>query len=196
MKGQRILFRIIALCAVVFMNACASTTLTSVWKDESYQGGPLRRILIIGVDQNQEMKRLLENEFSRQLKAREVDAVPSYSVLPEDTILTREMIDAKIKELRIDTVLITTLLDVKEVEAYTSPTFFAPGGFYGYYMECCYSVTSGYNVDIETRIFDANHDTLIWSARSVTALERAPEKSIQSYITAIVSELQNKRLLK
>ena len=54
---------------------------------------------------------------------------------------------------------------------------------------------SGYNVEIETRIFDAHYDTLIWSALSATVLEPAPEKTIQSYIAAIVSELQNKKLL-
>jgi hypothetical protein len=141
------------------------------------------------------MKKLLENEFVLQLKANGLDAVPSHTVLPEDTILEKEMIIAKISELRIDSVLITTLVDVKETEAYESSTFFAPTGFYGYYMQCCYSVMSGYDVEIETRLFDAHYDTLIWSALSATVLERAPEETIQSYIASIVSELQNKKLL-
>ena len=195
MKGQKILFSVIALCTALLMNACATTALTSVWKNETYQGGPLRKILIIGVDRNQGMKKLLENEFVLQLKANGIDAVPSHTVLPEDTILEKEMIAAKISELRIDSVLITTLVDVKETEAYEAPTFFAPTGFYGYYMQCCYSVMSGYNVEIETRIFDAHYDTLIWSALSATVLEPAPEKTIKSYIAAIVSELQNEKLL-
>jgi hypothetical protein len=177
------------------MNACATTELTSVWKNETYQGGPLRKVLIIGVDRNQEMKRLLENEFVLQLKTKGIDAVPSHTVLPEDTILEKEMITAKINELRIDSVLITTLVDIKETEAYESPTFYAPTGFYGYYMQCCYNVMSGYNVEIETSIFDAHYDTVIWSAHSATVLDTAPGKTIQSYIAAIVSELQNQKLL-
>lgn len=195
MKERKVLCSIILVLSVIFINACATTALTSVWKNETYQGGPLRKILIIGVDRNQGMKRLLENEFVLQLKAKGIDAVPSHSVLPEDTILEKEMITAKISELRIDSVLIATLVDVKETEAYESPTFFAPTGFYGYYMQCCYSVMSGYNVEIETRIFDAHYDTLIWSALSATVLEPAPGKTIQSYIAAIVSELQNQKLL-
>lgn len=195
MKGRKVLCTIILVLSVTFINACATTALTSVWKNETYQGGPLRKILIIGVDRNQEMKRLLENEFVLQLKAKGVDAVPSHTVLPEDTILEKEIINTKISELRIDSVLIATLVDVKEAEAYESPTFFAPTGFYGYYMECCYSVMSGYNVEIETRIFDAHYDTLIWSALSATVLDSAPGKTIQSYIAAIVSELQNQKLL-
>jgi hypothetical protein len=183
------------MLSVIFMNACATTALTSVWKNETYEGGPLRKILIIGVDRKQETKILLENEFALQLKAKGIDAVPSHTVLPEDTILEKEMITAKISELRIDSVLIATLVDVKETEAYESPTFFAPTGFYGYYMQCCYNVMSGYNVEIETRIFDAHYDTLIWSALSATVLDPAPGKTIQSYIAAIVSELQNQKLL-
>jgi hypothetical protein len=195
MIQKKVLFSIIIVLSVIFINACATTELTSVWKNEAYQGGPLRRILIIGVDRNQEMKKLLENEFVLQLKAKGIDAVPSHTVLPEDIILEKEMITAKISELRIDSVLITTLVDVKETEAYESSTFFAPTGYYGYYMQCCYNVMSGYNVEIETRIFDAHYDTLIWSALSATVLERALEETIKSYIASIVSELQNGKLL-
>jgi hypothetical protein len=195
MKGRKVLCSIILVLSLTVINACATTALTSVWKNETYQGGPLRKILIIGVDRKQETKILLENEFALQLKAKGTDAVPSHSVLPEDTILEKEMITAKISELRIDSVLIATLVDVKETEAYESPTFFAPTGYYGYYMQCCYNVMSGYNVEIETRIFDAHYDTLIWSALSATVLERAPEETIKSYIASIVSELQNGKLL-
>jgi hypothetical protein len=195
MKGRKVLCSIILALSVTFIHACATTALTSVWKNETYQGGPLRKILIIGVDRKQETKILLENEFALQLKAKGIDAVPSHTVLPEDTILEKEMITAKISELRIDSVLIATLVDVKETEAYESSAFFAPTGYYGYYMQCCYNVMSGYNVEIETRIFDAHYDTLIWSALSATVLERAPEKTIKSYIASIVSELQNGKLL-
>jgi hypothetical protein len=195
MTQKKVLLSIIMMLSVIFINACATTELTSVWNNEAYQGGPLRKILIIGVDRNQEMKKLLENEFVLQLKANGIDAVPSHTVLPEDSMLEKEMITAKISELRIDSVLITTLVDVKEAEAYESPTFFAPTGYYGYYMQCCYNVMSGYNVEIETRIFDAHYDTVIWSALSATVLEPAREESIKSYIAAIVSELQNEKLL-
>ena len=107
MKGRKVLCSIILVLSVIFMNACATTELTSVWKNETYQGGPLRKILIIGVDRKQETKILLENEFVLQLKAKGIDAVPSHTVLPEDTILEKEMITAKISELRIDSVLIS-----------------------------------------------------------------------------------------
>ena len=195
MTQKKVLFSIVIVLSVIFINACATTELTSVWKNEAYQGGPLRKILIIGVDRNQEMKKLLENEFVLQLKAKGIDAVPSHTVLPEDSILEKEMIIAKISELRIDSVLITTLVDVKETEAYESPTFFAPTGYYGYYMQCCYNVMSGYNVEIETKIFDAHYDTVIWSALSATVLKPAPEETIKLYIASIVSELQNGKLL-
>ena len=118
MTQKKVLFSIVIVLSVIFINACATTELTSVWKNEAYQGGPLRKILIIGVDRNQEMKKLLENEFVLQLKAKGIDAVPSHTVLPEDSILEKELITAKISELRIDSVLITTLVDVKETEAY------------------------------------------------------------------------------
>jgi hypothetical protein len=40
-----------ALLSVVglLLSGCASTTLQSAWFDSSYQGGPLKRILVVGV---------------------------------------------------------------------------------------------------------------------------------------------------
>ena len=98
MKERKVLCSIILVLSVTFINACATTALTSIWKNETYQGGPLRKVLIMGVDRNQEMKRLLENEFVLQLKATGIEAVPSHTVLPEVTILEKEMINAKISE--------------------------------------------------------------------------------------------------
>ena len=186
---------IILAISIIFMDACSTTELKSVWKNEAYQGSPIRKILIIGVDRNQEVKQLLENEFALHLKAKGINAVPGHTVRPGDAIIEREMISAKISELRIDSVLISTLIDVQETEAYESPTFYAPTGFYGYYMQCCYNVMSGYYVEIETRLYDAGSDTLLWSALSATVFERAREETIQSYIAAIVTELQKTKLL-
>lgn len=44
-----LLYGFLALVPSVIMNSCATTELTSVWKDSSYQGGPIKKILIIGV---------------------------------------------------------------------------------------------------------------------------------------------------
>jgi len=61
MKGFFIRFFVII--ALVIIAACAPTTLKSVWRDDAYHGGHLKKVLIIGVDRNVTVKALLEDEF-------------------------------------------------------------------------------------------------------------------------------------
>src|SRR5512135_1558724 len=101
-----------AVFALMIMSACTTTALTSVWRDSAYRGGPLKKVLIIGVFKSPSVKRFFEDEFTRQLKARGVEVVPSYTVFPEeDEILSKETIVDKIKELKMDSVLVTRVVD-------------------------------------------------------------------------------------
>ena len=120
------------------LNSCSTTALTAVWKDSAYQGGPMKKVLVIGVFKEQNIKRFFEDEFARQLKPRGVDAVPSYTVFPEEDILDKTTITEKMKELKMDSVLVTRVADVEDVTGYdTYPTHVDPGGdFYDYYVMC------------------------------------------------------------
>jgi hypothetical protein len=179
------------------MSSCATTVLTSVWKDSAYQGGPLKKILIIGVFREQNMKRYFEDEFARELKAKGVDAVPSYSVFPEEDVLNKEIIVEKIRELKMDSVLVTRVVDVRDASGYeTYPTNVSPGNFYDYYVMCCQTtVTTGYVVMLETKIFEEKYDKLLWSATSESSLQRYREDTLQSFISAAIEALHDKNLV-
>jgi len=189
----------LTMVSLVIMISCATTELTSVWKDSSYQGGPIKKILIIGVFKEGNLKRYFEDEFARQLKTRGVDAVPSYTIFPEEDVLDKETITSKIKELKMDSVLITRVMDVTDVSGYeTYPTHVDPGGtFYDYYVLCCQTVVSvGYVVVMETRIFEEKYDKLIWSASSETSLQRSREYTFKSFIQTMINDLSYRHLIR
>jgi len=198
MKRNNLLVGLLSLILSVSMSSCATTALTSVWKDSTYQGGPLKKILVIGVFRETDIKKYFEDEFARELKASGVDAVASYTVFPEEDILNKETITEKIKELKMDSVLVTRVIDVRDVSGYeTYPTHVNPGGdFYNYYVMCCQTtVMSGYVVMLETRIFEEKYDKLLWSATSESSLQRYREDTIQSFISAAIRDLHNKNLV-
>ncbi len=188
---------ILPIICFVFLNACASTTeFNSVWKDETYQGGYLKKVLIIGVAKKSEVRRYFEEIFAQQLRTRGVDAVPSNIVLPESGMLKKETIIAKVNELKIDSVLVTKLVSVKDIGTYeTSPTYVSGGGYYGYYSQSYQTVSLGRNVVLITRIFDAKSEKLIWSALSETVLEGSPESVLDSFISAIMQRLEEGKLI-
>ncbi len=195
---RKILFCICALISMTILNSCATTSLTTVWKDNTYKGGPLKKVLIIGVFNSQNMKKFFEDEFVRQLKNEGIDAVPSYTLFPEETILDKEMIVDKIKELRMDSVLITRVVDVTDAGGYeTYPTRVDPGGdFYDYYVMCCQTAVSvGYVVVLETRLFEEKYDKVIWSALSETSLQRTVEATMMSFIPAAIENMHYNHLI-
>jgi hypothetical protein len=169
-----------------------------VWKDSAYHGGPIKKVLVIGVFKEQNIKRFFEDEFARQLKPRGVDAVPSYTIFPEEDILDKTTITEKMKELKMDSVLVTRVADVEDVTGYdTYPTHVDPGGdFYDYYVMCCETTVSlGYVVVLETKIFEGKYDKLIWSALSETSLQRSREYTVKLFIETAIKDLHVKRLI-
>jgi len=187
----------IAIIFIIITTSCATTTLRFVWKDSAYKGSHLNKILIIGVDRNPIVQGLLENEFVEQLKTRGIVAVPSRTISDEGEILDRETLLKKINELGIDSVLVTRVRDVKDAGRYETYPYIAEDNFYAYYLVCCESVSIGRDIFIETKIFDAKYDKLIWSALSETILEGPSLKySIESFVTTVIKDLHDEKLLR
>jgi hypothetical protein len=199
------------------MTSCATTTLTSVWKDGQFRSGSIKKAIVIGVSQKPAIRRLFEDEFARQLKTRGIEAIPGYTISQSDQIPDKDSILSKVKELQADAVLITRLIDKKAIETYYPPQRtrsvsqipppYVSGStppeqywvWYNYYNQCyqCED-TPGYRVQnelvsLETNIYDAKTDKLIWSALSDTFLETLDSginaRTIKSFIRVIMKRL-------
>jgi hypothetical protein len=190
----------------MILAACATTEIKTVWIDGSYKGGPLLKILVMGLAKDQTIKRLYEDEFVNQLKAHGVQAVPSYSVIPQEKMGDENYISEKGKELGIDAALVTRLVDRKTIQTYYPPeTFYTPApyyrGWHGYYRSSYdYMVSPGYiatdeAVVLETNIYSMQTNQLIWSALSETFLEGSSKKLIQSLVQKLISDMAAKDLL-
>ena len=194
----------IVLAGALLVTACASTQLTSVWKEPSYQGRPAK-IMVIGVAKKPQLRRLFEDEFVTQLKAHGTDAIASYTVLPDLQKDDKDAIAAKVKELGADSVIVTRLVDKKTVKVYVPGTVYAPPpyygswpAYYGYGYNNMYSpgYTSEYeNAVVETNLYDASNEKLIWSTLSDTMLGDDTDELIKSYIEVNVNALAYNKLL-
>jgi hypothetical protein len=189
----------------VLITACATTKLTSAWKDPSYQGQP-RKIMVIGVAKKPVNRRIFEDEFVRRLKTRGTDAVASYTLMPDEMQNDRTVIAAKMKEQNDDAVLISRLASKKTVHTYVPGTASYPPSYYGnwrdYYGYGSQAVyTPGYTAEdeyaiMETNLFDAGNGNLIWSASSETELRGSDQNQIKSYIGVMVNAMIEQNLLR
>lgn len=189
----------------MLVTACAATKLTLAWKDPSYQRQP-RKIMVIGVAKKPLNKRIFEDEFVRQFKARGTNAVASYTVMPDVKQGDHAVIAAKMKEQGADAVLISRLASKKTVHTYVPghvtypPSYYGNWrDYYGYGTQAVY--TPGYTFEdeyalMETNLYDAGNDKLIWSASSETEIRGSDQNQIISYIGVMVNAMADQKLLR
>jgi len=196
-------FGVLLLGAALF-TACATTQINATWKDPSYQARPAR-IMVIGVAKNPLNRRLFESAFAKQIRSLGTDAIASYTVLPDKQQDDQLAIAAKVKELRADAVLVTRLVSKKTVKMYVLGTPYYPPlyygtwpDYYGYGYRYMYSpgyVTESEYAIIETNLYEAENDKLIWAASSETVLSDSDEGLIKSYIGIMVKTMVKSGLL-
>ena len=189
------------------LSACASTTVTAVWRDDAYAGMPHKALVILVSDQPVIM-RVFEDDFARQLKARGVEAVPGYSLLPMDRKLDKDEIAAATEKMNADTLFMTRLVDKQSYETYYPGSVYAshagpPGyGWRDSYARgyTSYQATPGYTVQqnilyIETQLYDVKTGNLIWSVMTKTVVEDFKESEVRAFVKVIMKNLTKKGLL-
>ena len=197
-------FKVLASAVVITqLAACSTTYISSLWKDPTYQVKP-HKIMIIGIAKSAANKRTLEDDFAKQIKLQGTDAVSSYAILPDDKDGNKNAIAAKMKEQGADAVLITRIANRKTVytnllEVYAPPQSYRT--WQNYYEYGYGNITSPNNVEetkyavMETNMYDAGNDKLIWSASSETEITGTDQKFIKSYVKVIVKSMTKQKLL-
>ncbi len=197
-KIKLFLYNILLIILAVTGHSCADNALKSEWFDHTFQGSPLKKLLVIGIFYSPEEKHFFEEEVKRQLALRNIHVVPSHTLFEEEILPTKEELSKAVREQKTDFVLIARLVKVTEVGTYyeslTEPN---PENLYGYYVRCCQTpVSAGRNIMIETKVFEAPSDKLIWSVISDTVLEESFEKTAESFVSTIIKGLYNRKLIK
>jgi hypothetical protein len=144
-------------------------------------------------------RRIFEDEFVLQLKTRGTNAIASYTVLSDNQQDDREAIAAKVKELGADSILITRLVSKKIVQTYVPATHYFPPPYYGSWPDYYgygyrYMYTPGYIAEdeyavIETNLYEAKNDKLIWAASSETGILGSETNLIQGYVGIMVKNM-------
>jgi hypothetical protein len=207
--------RAVATCALLAgltlgPGGCASTRITAAWSDPAYPGPPFRRILVVGVTPESAVRRVFEDEFVRALQGAGVEAVASYTLLPEDGPAALERLKDAVEHERADGVLVTRVVGVDRRTEY-SPGYVtaAPGiawshSLYGYYGAAWAfyepPVVREYEVvTLETNLWEARNPRddghLVWSVSTETFAPEDTRKETEELATILIRELRQRGLL-
>ncbi len=166
---------------IALAGACSpSSQITGSWKNNNIQV-QYDNIMVAGLTQNINAKSTIENDLRMSLTAKGVTVVKSMDAFPPSYAkdVSKEDMMNKIRHQGADAILTVTLVDKKNESRYIPGTYgYTPmpmyGRFWGYYSYWGPTMYSPgyYSQDkvyyMETNVYDANTEELVWSAESET----------------------------
>lgn len=191
----------------ILLSSCASTSLTTAWHDQSYSGNnSLGDVLVIAVTEQETSRRLYEDGFVAKFAESGVRGIPSYSLQISEIEPTRQAVQTAVDMANARFVLITRHLSTDKKQHYRppEPIYIDPyySSVYRYYPMAYREVrySPGYNytvttVSIESNLYDAQTEKLIWSAQSKSVDPKMSKAYFDGLINVFAKDLQNKKLL-
>jgi len=153
-------------------------------------------------------RRFLEDEFVRQLSKKGVDAVAAYQSFGDSVPKDKETIEAKLKELGADSLMITRLVDRRTEERYAPGTNYAVNtayyrswpGYYGatyttVYTNPGYMVTDQYAI-AESNLYSVETEGLVWAINTDTWLNDPAVPLLKGYVKVVTNAMLDDDIIK
>lgn len=181
MRDFKIFSQFTAFVMLTLFMACTppATKFTSIWKDETYQIRP-EKVLVISAFKIPSNRTLFEDDFVKALKDRGIDAVASYTVMPQPVVTDKEAIAAQAKAVGADTVLINSPLKSAQNEIQ-----FSGGELFGEVY-----------IHTQTYVYDMKSNRMVFGASAETWLQKKKPYAdqIQSYTKDLLNIMSQHKL--
>jgi len=194
---------------------CASSTkMLSSTTTPDFRPKTVKKVFVVGVAQNDGLRRLYEDSFVTSLQRDKYDGDVSYRRIPdpEPKKIDKDALSAALVKDGFTHVLVTRLVSVEDRETYVPPTTMAVGvgygGYGGYYggwypymsMSYGYVTSPGYTtvdrvVCLETNLYDLATQKLIWTGQTQSWVDTKTEETIRQVIYAVISDLRAKKAI-
>jgi hypothetical protein len=182
----------LALTAALALSACVSTSLVDHWKDATYGGPALHKVLVVGVQKDQGRRRVWEDSMVAALGRQGVQAEASYQVFPDQAPAPEQLTGMATRD-GFDGVAATHFVMASEHTRIYGDGFGYPygygwrgRGFWGPPYGPPYA-ESETRADYQTDVFtvDATGGKLIWSGVT-RSLDPSSTKSVTDEISQVL----------
>lgn len=194
------IFTLILLCLIAV--SCASTSLVQSWKRPENEKN-YHHLMIIGISDSQQTRRIYENHFVAELKKKKIAATPSYTLISSKQNINRETVLKAIKGTTIDAVVVTYLVSADEqVTHFDSPL---NPSYSGTPDDNLISATlisnrgrtsSSEIIGLKNDLYDVQSKALVWSAQTKTVAPESIDHAITEVTQLLIKQLFNDNLLK
>jgi len=202
------------LTILTFAVSCApSTQITGSWKNEDAGIASIDKILVTALTGRVAARQAVEDDLAAALERQGYTTIKSMSVLPptftDDATPNREELLSRIRDTGADAILTVALIDEETESRYVPGTYgYAPyprfgyyGTFWGYYnMWYPILFDPGYYEEdkvyfIETNLYDARSEQLLWSAQSESTNPRSLPAFAEDFSQVVVAQLEKDDIL-
>jgi hypothetical protein len=182
---------LLGIAWLLCLSGCVSTSLIDRWKDASFSGPPLHKVLVVGVQKDEGRRRVWEDGMVAALAHQGVDGVPSYRVFPTKAPTPDELAGTASRE-GFDGVLASHFIGASQ-RNYWMPGYGGIGFGWRYryfgYWDTVYGpgyVETEHRADYQTDVFtvDAAGGKLIW-----TGITRSVDLSSTVHTTDEISHV-------
>jgi hypothetical protein len=204
LKEAAVNARVILPLVAVLVVACAQTTIRNSWKATEDTGPALRKVLVVGVTKRADVRRPFADGFVAALKAKGIDALPSYESDPDLAPEGAERLKVLVGRTGVDGVLVTRLVRRETKAQYVPgapPPAYIGMNMYGYYPR----VWTGYYdppmvveseiVTAEVNLFRAANEKLVWAATTETFAPSDIVASTKDFAKVVIAALSKDKLL-
>jgi len=182
------------LVASLLGMSCASSSMSSTWKDPSAQPISVagKKAVAVVMSPNPGQRRAAETSVANEITKRGLQTIPSYVLLPEGAARDTAQARRVLQEAGVEIVVSMKVVDSKERTTYTPGTAYygSTWGYWGYGWGAAYSpgyMTTDQIVSVETLIFSVSQNKLVWAGQS----ETTNPSNIDSFIAELVHVVGN-----
>jgi hypothetical protein len=196
---------VVIVTCLILLSSCSSTKTIDTWKDSTYKGRYIEKVLVAGISFPFD-SRQLEDAFIARFQEYGIQAVSLKAISP-DMKYTVDNVRAEAEKVKSDSVLTIRMIGMKEKEAWerfmTTPEI--PGPLY---MESMQYPPLDYQFEkedlvIESSLYDTVSGKLIWRLHSETIKRGSIGKEnimnnrlVASLSKKVVEKLRDSRLIR
>lgn len=188
--------RYVLLALSLTLAACSTFSVSNQWKDPSWPGPPASNVLVLGITKSDTYRRVFEDTFAQQLQAAGVHAEQSYNQIPAGE--SSEKVGTVVKATGADVILSTRVQRVEQ-KLNVTPSGPVGPGFYGWWGGAWAStpdVTQYNEVTLETTVWDAKSQKVIWSVTTQSVGTSNLPKAVQDLAQTIIPKLKTDGIIR
>lgn len=173
-QAYRYLLLLVAAAMAALLGGCASTQITSAWKDPDLARLPFKKVLVVFQHSDADLRMRLERSMAAEIP----NSVPAHAIFSDAEVRDIEAVKTRVRAEGFDSAVIMRIVGVdREVSYVPGRLYSVPASYHGFYGYWGYGWRTVYDpgymrsdriVTISTNVYSVANDKLVWASQSET----------------------------